>query len=366
MVGEYQRARGNFEQAQRRLDRTLAQLRNHGENQEELAAIELALARVHFRQADLAEAKEHALSALRLRETVLGDDDPLTAASLLELSQIRLELSEFDAALGNARRSLEIYRNANGASAALTGQSLEVLGIVLWRRGEWSEAEASLAEALRLLTQAFGQDNGITARVRTVYGLVLRDSALGDEQRLTRAEDELEHAHTVLVGAHGADHPDTVSAAIHLADTHRRKAVARQRRRQDPDERWFATACRRIAEEFEQVMRREPLQAKKPGRACGLVRQGHLVNHLGDHVRAREMVQEARGIYIQSYGADHPYVAEALTRLIAIEYDLGNPLEADRAAHEARRIYERHYGTGHPYVLQIDAYLADPAHGGRD
>ena len=108
------------------------------------------------------------------------------------------------------------------------------------------------------------------------------------------------------------------------------------------------------------------MKEQKPGRACGLVRQGHLLNNLGEPVRAREVVQEARGIYIQSYGADHPYVAEALTRLIGIEYDLGDHAGANRVAHEARRIYVNTYGDHHPYVKQIDAFLADPENGGRD
>jgi hypothetical protein len=112
-------------------------------------------------------------------------------------------------------------------------------------------------------------------------------------------------------------------------------------------------------------MSRPPMSAQKPSRACGLVRQGHLLNNLGDHGKARRLVNEARGIYIQSYDAEHPYVAEALTRLIGIEYDLGNPPKADQFAQEARGIYARHYGEQHPYVIQIDAFRRDPA-AGRD
>jgi tetratricopeptide (TPR) repeat protein len=367
IVGEYQRARGSFEAAEIRLERTLAQLRNlQGDDVDpkELAPIELALARVYFRQAHLAKAKEHAVTALLLYERFLSETPAHTAASLLDLSQIQLELSEFKDALANARRSRQIYLDENGSSTELTGLSVEALGVVQWRLGQWEDAKRSLSEALDLLTAAFGPDNGIAARVQTVYGLVLRDSALGDEEQLTRAEDELRHACTVLIRAHGVDHPDTVAAAIHLADTHRRKAVARSRKGLEQSE--FIDECRKIAEEFEQVMRRQPMRTKNPGRACGLVRQGHLLNHLGDGVHARELVHEARGIYIQSYGADHPYVAEALTRLIAIEYDLDNLADAERSAHEARRIYQKHYGQEHPYVKQIDAFLADPASGGRD
>lgn len=368
-VGEYQRARSAFGPSLKRLEATLIQLQLRGrdDDADELAAVELALARVHFRLANLREAKEHAVIALGLHEAALGPNHVRTAANLLDLSQIQLELSEFDEALHNALRSLKIHSDASvdgGASPALAGLSLEALGAVQWRLGTWAEAQASLEKAIDLLAGVFGGTSGVTARVRTMYGLVLRDSSFNDAAKLAIAESELEQAHAVLVSTHGSDHPETVSAAIHLADTHHRHALARLRA--DRDEASFKRDCGWVAEEFELVMRRQPMQPKSPGRACGLVRQGHLLNNLGEHVRARELVQEARGIYLQSYGADHPYVAEALTRLISIEYDLNDHSEAERAANEAKRIYLSQYGPQHPYVKQICDFLADPEHGGRD
>jgi tetratricopeptide (TPR) repeat protein len=319
---------------------------------------------VHFRLADLPEAKEHALTALGLHESAAQPDHQRTAANLLDLSQIRLELSEFDEALGDAQRSLAIRQSAAGACPELSGLSLEALGCVQWRLGAWPQARESLEQSLALLEAAFGDGNGVCARVRTLYGLVLRDASLGDLGQLAQAESMLRRAHLVLTRGHGADHPDTVSAEIHLADTRRRMAVARRRR--DGDQQDFERACGQVARRYEQVMGRLPMQAKKPGRACALVRYGHVLNNLGRNEQARALVQEARGIYIQGCGADHPYVAEALTRLIGIEQDLGNPSGARHAAHEARRIYVWRYGPQHPYVHQIDAFLADPEHGGRD
>jgi tetratricopeptide (TPR) repeat protein len=363
LIGEYLRARGAFEPALKRLTTTLAQLRSHPDPQE-LAAVELALTRVYFRVANLPWARDHGLIALRLHDEAYGSDSPRTAACLLELSRIRMELSEFDEAVDNAGRSLEIYRPAGDAAAAMTGLSLEALGYAQWRLGMWTLAYESLAEAVDLLTYAYGIDNGITARARTGLGLVLRDSALGDRDKLALAAQELRHAHRVLVSAHGADHPDTISAAIHLADTRHRAARARLRANKNRAE--YERECKAVAREFDALMARPPMQETSPGRACGLVRHGHLLNSLGSHVHARELVQEARGIYIQKYGADHPYVAEALTRLIGIEYDLKDAPEADRAAQEARRIYVRSYGADHPYVRQIDEFIADPEHSGRD
>lgn len=365
LVGGYLRARGAYEPALKRLTAAATQLRSHPDERE-LALVQLGLARIYFGVADLRKAKEHGERGLALHDEVFGHDDPRTADCLLELSQIRMELSEFDAALDDARQSLLIHirRSSGGPAAANVGLSLMTLGTAEWRLGTWLQARAHLEESVELLSTAFGPENGITARARKRLGLVLRDAAFGDRDRLVLAEREFRQAHRLLVNAYGADHPDTVAAAIHLADTRHRAALARWRLTDDHAR--LKRDCTAIAAEFTEIMARPPMHEKGPGRACGLVRFGHLLNHLGDHVHARELVQEARGIYLQNYGADHPYVAEALTRLIGIEYDLDDAMEADRAANEARRIYLNSYGEAHPYVRQIDAFLADPANGGRD
>jgi tetratricopeptide (TPR) repeat protein len=358
LVGEYQRVRGAFDPALKRLMKTLTQLRAHGGDAHELAATELALSRVHYQLANLPDADKHANEALRLHETTFGPDDHRTAATLLELSKIQIELTEFAAAQRNAARALAVNRAANGRSADLIGQSLEMLGIIQWRVGAFDEAEANLEQAVILLEQALGVQNSVTARARTCWSLVLRDEAGTDVTALERAEEQFELAYAVLKQTQGPDHPDTCSAAIHWADTRHRRARAEYLDGGAIDH--CEDAYRQIAAEFAQIMQRPPLRAQRPGRACGLVRQGHLLNDTGDHEAAGKLVTEAHGIYMQSYGADHPYVAEALTRLTQIEYSLGHETKSRQHAEEAKRIYREKCGAGHPYIKQIDDFLADP------
>jgi tetratricopeptide (TPR) repeat protein len=362
-VGEYQLVRGAFDAALKRLNRTLAQLRGHGGDPAELTATELALSRVYYQQADLRRAREHAQEALRLNESAVGPEDRTTAAILLELSKIQLELTEFEAAKSSVTRSLAIHRALEGEPADLIGKSLETLGIVLWRTGAWEQAEENLRQSVALLAGALGPESGVTARARTCWGLVLRDAARHDADALRRAEAQFQLAYSALKNAHGHDHPDTCSAAIHLADTRHRRVRAELLRREP---HLLNGAYGQIAQDFQQIMLRLPMKAQKPSRACGLVRQGHLLNNSGDHEQARTLVHEARGIYIQSYGPEHPYVAEALTRLITIEYDLDNVEKSTQYAHEARQIYAEKYGAEHPYVRQIDEFLASPQTAGRD
>ena len=362
LVGEYQRVRGVFEPAQKRLNKTAAQVRAlNGSNKSESAAIELALARVCYHVPDLREAKSHAQAALRLHEEVYGPDDRRTATSLAELSQIQLELAEYDEAVRNTRRSLDIQHGTGASSSIEVGLGLKVLGILQWRLGDWDTAQATLTESASVLAAEIGADNGVTGYAQTAVGLVLRDMASDDLDALARAAELFTHAYTTLVSAQGTDHPDTLSTAIHLADTQHRKALAEFATTRD--RRRLREACAPIAAEFERIMDSPPMKPQKPGRACGLVRYGHLRNSLGDAVQARELVQEARGIYLQSYGADHPYVAEALTRLIEIEYKLNNEAEAERVAYDARRIYVHAYGEQHPYVSHIDRILTSPGWG---
>ncbi len=361
LVGEYQRVRGVFEPAQKRLNKAAAQVRGLNGDQTESAAIELALARVCYHVPDLREAKRHAIEALRLHEEAYEAGDRRTATSLSELSQIQLELAEYDDAVQNTKRSLDIQRGTGASSSIEVGLGLKVLGILQWRLGDWNTAQSTLTESVSVLAAEIGADNGVTGYAQTALGLVLRDTAFGDINALTRAAEVFARAYTTLASAQGTDHPDTLSTAIHLADTQHLKALAEFAATWNRPK--LKTDCEPIAAEFERIMQSPPMQPQKPGRACGLVRYGHLRNSLGDAVEARNLVQEARGIYLQSYGADHPYVAEALTRLIDIEYKLNNEAEAERVANDARRIYVHAYGEQHPYVKRIDAILTSPGRG---
>lgn len=362
-VGEYLRVRGVFGAAHTRLDYALDIQRAAPEpDLAELAATLLAIARTDFRQAHLAAARTAAEESLRLHEQVYGENSERVAIVLDELCQILLELSDLHGARTAAERSLEI-RQVTNADGTRLARSHEYLGLVLWRQGDWPEAYRQHTRALALIGAALGPHHGSAGRTHTHLGLVLRDIAGTDETRLSQAAREFAVAERIMVTFFGPDHPDTASAGVHHADILRRRAQSAE---QLGDLAEAANLRAIAAENMNRIMAGRAMSGRHPGRACGLVRQAHLLNNLGEHVAARVKATEALSIYIQHYGRDHPYVAETLTRLSAIEYALRDTDEAIRTMEEARRIYVHAYGSYHPYVAQADAYLANPTSAGID
>jgi Tetratricopeptide repeat/TIR domain/NB-ARC domain len=361
-VGEYLRVRGVFGAAHGRLSFALNIQSDTAEpDLPELAATLLAIARTRFRQARLAAAQMAAEEALSLHEQVFGPDSERVAVVLDELCQIQLELSDLHSARTAAERSLQI-RQLGHADDARLGRSHEYLGLVLWRQGDWPGAYEQHTRALALIS-ILGPEHGSVGRTHTHLGLVLRDTAGDDESRLLQAEREFALAEHIMVTFFGPDHPDTASAGVHHADILRRRAQLKaQRGNHDEANRLRAIA----AEDMARIMAGRAMTGLHPGRACGLVRHAHLLNNLGEPVTARAKATEALAIYIHHYGRDHPYVAETLTRLSAIEYALRDTEEAIRNMEEARRIYVHAYGPNHPYVAQADACLANPTEEGFD
>jgi hypothetical protein len=355
-VGEYLRVRGVFGAAHGRLSFALNIQSDTAEpDLPELAATLLAIARTRFRQARLDAAKMAAKDALSLHEQVFGQDSERVAVVLDELCQIQLELSDLPGARTAAERSLQI-RQLGHADDARLARSHEYLGLVLWRQGDWPGAYEQHTRALTLIS-IMGPEHGSVGRTHTHLGLVLRDTAGNDESRLLQAEREFALAEHIMVSFFGSDHPDTASAGVHHADILRRRAQLKAQRGNHDE----AIRLRTIAaEDMDRIMAGRAMTGRHPGRACGLVRHAHLLNNLGEAVAARTKATEALAIYIQHYGRNHPYVAETLTRLSAIEYALRDTEEAIRNMEEARRIYLHAYGPDHPYVAQADAYLADP------
>ena len=73
--------------------------------------------------------------ALKLSETALGPDHPLTIASMARLAWLYSQLGSFDQALPLAQQALQRSEKALGPEHPRTAQSLMVLGLYLWADG---------------------------------------------------------------------------------------------------------------------------------------------------------------------------------------------------------------------------------------
>ena len=77
---------------------------------------------------------------------------------------------------------------------------------------------------------------------------------------------------------------------------------------------------------------------------------GNAYGNLGDHAKARDMLERALAIKERAYGRDHPEVAITLGNLGNAYGDLGDHAKKRDMLERALAIQERAYGRDHPKV----------------
>jgi CHAT domain-containing protein len=101
--------------------------------------------------------------ALKLSETALGPQHPLTIASMARLAWIYSQLGSFDQALPLAKQALELSEKALGPEHPRTAQSLRVLGSIYGQMGAHDKALALSQRALQISEKVLGPEDPQTA-----------------------------------------------------------------------------------------------------------------------------------------------------------------------------------------------------------
>lgn len=101
--------------------------------------------------------------ALKLSETTLGPEHPLTIASMARLAWIYSLLGSFDQALPLAQQALQRSEKALGPGHPRTAQSLKVLGSIYGQMGDHDKALSLSQRALQISEKALGPEDPQTA-----------------------------------------------------------------------------------------------------------------------------------------------------------------------------------------------------------
>lgn len=105
------------------------------------SAVEL-VGLLHLDNAQPASAMEHFEASLKIRESILGSDDPFIAAGLNTIALAFTELGELDRAYDTHEKAIEIRLRANNDRI---GNSYSNMASTLLRMGKADEAEEMLA-----------------------------------------------------------------------------------------------------------------------------------------------------------------------------------------------------------------------------
>jgi tetratricopeptide (TPR) repeat protein/predicted Ser/Thr protein kinase len=205
-TGDYELARGYYEQALARLEAAL------GPEAPSVGKTRYNLGNVAISQNQLALGRAHYQRALEILEASLGPEHPEVAGCLVSLGNLAIELDEYESARTNLERSLHILESALGPEHPEIAATLNGLGGLADMRGDFRTARDYYERTLTVLEAAFGPENPHVATVRSNLASVAAALEEHDEARR-----QYERALAIREAAFGPEHPEVANARFALA-----------------------------------------------------------------------------------------------------------------------------------------------------
>jgi len=175
------------------------------------ALLDIELASVLGRQADLEGALRYARGALEIDEKVYGPSDARVAIDLDNIGTILSNKGEYNGALKCAQRALDIDEKVYGSDHPTVGGDARSLGVILLDSGDLDDALKYAQRALKIDEAAYGPDDPNVAADDKNIGLI------------TRARGNLEAALSYTLKAlnidekfYGPDYPNVATDANNL------------------------------------------------------------------------------------------------------------------------------------------------------
>jgi len=329
------------------------------------ADIELTIAQLYRRLAVYDQAREHASSAIALREEHLGARHPETATARRELAALLVETGDYADSREAAQQAHEDHRVALGPDDPETLLSLNAVGMALSELGEWGEAETAFGElADRYRTSI--DSVGLSEALMNLGSSQLR------QQRFTEAEGPFRESMELRRALYGPVHSSTAtvmnSLAISVArgreDLEESEALlveALDIRRQlygdqHPEVAQMLNSLARLYEEkgdlanaettYDELlpMMQAVLGPEHPYTGLVLINYGNMLRQRGRPAEGETFVRQGHAIDRATHGPDHPLAAESEVRLAHILVALGRNAEAEPLLDHAIPILEEAYG----------------------
>jgi len=294
-------------------------------------------------------------SALDIRKTVFGAEDPLVASSLISLGLLRVEQARLSEAEQLVREGLEKTRRASPRGSRKLAAAMGALGNVLQARGAYAEAVPVLEESVRTLSagppsaelsEALGDlanthyylGHEEACEAFTLRGLAVDRQLFGerhphvavdlfnlgnialDRGRLRQAEQYFRQSLNITRAWYGTDHPKTASSLLMLG-----QALDTQDRRDE------AAALYKQA----LVIQQRAYGDEHPRIAIVLNYMGALALRRRELDKAETLFQRTAAIFKSAYGEKHEFYAHQLSNLGAVYLERKQYAKAERLLREA-------------------------------
>lgn len=297
VIGRLQHSLGEFEEAERMLQRAVAIRRTLPEPLA-LAESLIHLSWVHRSRSELDDARRLVAEALEIRRRELPPDDPDVADAIYEAGWVAGSNEELEA---RYREALAILQRT-GAMPDRQIRLLQGLATSLRRQGRLAETVATDREALQLAERVFGPSD-----VRTGYAMIhLADQVRDIEQDLATAERLYRRGIELLSRHDGVDHVQLVHGLHGLAVLQSRRGLHAEAERIQREALRVRTAA---------IGERHPAVAMALGPiAMYLERQGRLEEAEATARESLALVQASLGTRHTDVGTVLPWLAEILWR----------------------------------------------------
>jgi len=270
---------------------------------------------VQFRQGMYEAAKPAALDALRIRQEILGENHPDSAASLNNLANLYENTGDYARAEPLLRQALEIRKKALGESHSDYALSLNNLAELYRDMGDYARAEPLLRRAPEIWRKALGESHPEYAV--SLNNLAVLYDSMGD---YARAEPLYRRALEIREKALGESHPDYATNLNSLAELHRSMGD-------------YARAEGLLRQALE--IRKKALGESHPLYATSLNNLAGLYQSMGEYARAEPLYRQALEIRKKALGENHPDYAASLHDLAGMYESMGDNARARQLFLEA-------------------------------
>jgi tetratricopeptide (TPR) repeat protein len=383
-------AQGKLEEAERLYSQLVADRRQRGPEDPELAVGLLALGLFYEGCGIPGAAEPRYREALDICRATEGPDGVGVARALQSLATLHHRAGMFPVAIEEYQQALEICRRGAGEESAEFAACRHAVAELHLDIGNFTEAEKEIRAVTEKLIRQGERSPGYLAAQRTLAAV------LAATARHAEARDTLLSVLAATCASVGANHPSTVAVRSELAATYLAEgdllaaqpligAAAEWNRQRLPNDPRLALDESRLAQvhtrfgEFEAAHRhidryitlvQRSEGPDSPAYACGQVLRAEVHVLGGDTVAALQAAQQALDIRRRALGTSHPLVALVYQHVAGLQHDLGRFREARALATEATAVIRRAFGPDHPefaMALRSEAGLtqrADPAAAG--
>ena len=276
--------------------------------------------------------------ALRIKQKVLGSENPDTAQSLNSLAELYRAMDQYPKAEPLYQEALRIDRKVLGPEHPATSQVLNNLALLYQAMGEYAKAEPLYQEALRIDRKVLGPEHPDTAI--SLHNLATLYQAMGEYDK---TEPLLQEALKILQKALGLEHPIRVTCLNALGELY-----------------WTMGEYVKAEPLYREALRirQNTFGFENPNTATSLNNLAALYWAMGDYAKAEPLYQETLRIRQKTLGTEHPDTARILNNLADLYWEMGEYAKAEPLYLETLQIQQKLFGTEHPDTATATYNLA--------